>query len=102
VSRLDFYCLNIAFNDIKGIDGEDMQNGARQMKSRTLVLAACLISLATLGEANAAGCLKGAAVGGVAGHYAGHHAVVGCMVGRHLTKQHAQQQAAQRQATQPQ
>lgn len=38
-------------------------------------------------SAEAAGCLKGAAVGGVAGHVAGRHAVVGaaggCMVGRH-------------------
>ena len=66
-------------------------------------LIATTLTFATAGTANAAGCLKGAAVGGVAGHYAGHHAAVGavggCMVGRHLAKQHAQQQAVQRQAT---
>jgi hypothetical protein len=43
------------------------------------------------GAANAAGCLKGAAVGAVAGHVAGRHAVVGaaggCVVGRHLAKE---------------
>jgi uncharacterized protein YcfJ len=58
-------------------------------------LATVALALATIGTANAAGCLKGAVVGGVAGHYAGHHAVVGavggCMVGRHMEKKHAQE-----------
>jgi hypothetical protein len=39
------------------------------------------------GTANAAGCVRGAAVGGVAGHLAGHHtlagAAIGCAVGHH-------------------
>lgn len=39
-------------------------------------------------EANAAGCLKGAAAGALAGHVAGKHAVLGaaggCIVGRHM------------------
>jgi outer membrane lipoprotein SlyB len=51
------------------------------------VLLSAALALATIGTANAAGCIKGAVVGGVAGHYAGHHAVVGavggCLVGRH-------------------
>src|ERR1700739_4380272 len=65
-------------------------------------LVAAALLLASVGTANAAGCLKGAVVGGVAGHYAGHHAVVGavggCVVGHHLAKKHAEEQAAQRQA----
>ncbi|KVE95891.1 hypothetical protein KDX16_31820 [Burkholderia vietnamiensis] len=64
--------------------------------------AAAAVALATIGSAQAAGCIKGAAVGGVAGHYAGHHAVVGavggCLVGRHMAKKHEQEQAAQRKA----
>jgi len=54
------------------------------------------------GTAQAAGCLKGAAVGGVAGHYAHHHAVIGavggCIVGRHMAKKHAEEVAAQQHA----
>lgn len=64
-------------------------------------LASVALTLAAVGTANAAGCIKGAVVGGVAGHYAGHHAVVGavggCIVGHHLAKKHAQEQVAQRQ-----
>ena len=47
----------------------------------------------------AAGCLKGAAVGGVAGHYAGHHgtlgALAGCAYGRHRAKVQERQQQGQ-------
>ena len=53
------------------------------MVAVSMILSATLLS----GSADAAGCLKGAAVGGVAGHYAGNHGVlgagVGCVVGRH-------------------
>lgn len=46
-------------------------------------------------SANAAGCLKGAAVGAVAGHVAGHHTVLGavgrCIVGRQIAKNKAKQ-----------
>lgn len=55
---------------------------------RTILIAAGVLTL-TLGSfapAQAAGCLKGAAVGGVAGHVAGHGvlgAAAGCAVGRH-------------------
>ncbi len=46
-----------------------------------------LIVLFAAPAAQAAGCLKGAAVGGVAGHFVGHHglagAAVGCAVGHH-------------------
>lgn len=67
-----------------------------------LLPAALLVSLG-LGpispSANAAGCLKGAAVGGVAGHVAGHHGVLGagagCIIGHHEANKHARQQATQ-------
>ncbi|WGS42011.1 hypothetical protein LFL97_00230 [Burkholderia sp. JSH-S8] len=68
---------------------------------KQLALAAA-VTLATIGSAHAAGCMKGAVVGGVAGHYAGHHAVVGavggCIVGHHMAKKHAEEVAAQRKA----
>jgi hypothetical protein len=54
--------------------------------SLALVVAALALSSAAL-PANAAGCIRGAAVGGVAGHLAGHHslagAAIGCAVGHH-------------------
>ncbi len=38
-------------------------------------------------QAQAIGCLSGAAIGGVGGHYAGHHAILGaaagCAIGHH-------------------
>ncbi len=54
-----------------------------------LILAtACVaaLSLASIGSAEAKGCIKGAIVGGVAGHMAGHGklgAAAGCAVGHH-------------------
>jgi hypothetical protein len=64
-----------------------------------LVLTAGIMSSA----ANAAGCLKGAAVGGVAGHFAGHHGVLGagagCVIGHHEASKHARQQATQNQGS---
>jgi hypothetical protein len=51
--------------------------------------------------AQAAGCLKGAAVGGVAGHFAGHHGVLGagagCIIGHHEAAKHAREKAQQQQ-----
>ena len=45
----------------------------------------------------AAGCLKGAAVGGVAGHFAGHHGMLGagagCIIGRHEANKQARERA---------
>jgi outer membrane lipoprotein SlyB len=71
-----------------------------KMKPIQSVLMSAALALATVGTAQAAGCLKGAVVGGVAGHYAGHHAVMGavggCIVGHHLAKERARQQAEQR------
>ncbi len=63
-----------------------------------LAAAAALTLGAALAPAQAAGCLKGAAVGGVAGHFVGHHglmgAAAGCAVGHHEAGKHARQAAA--------
>ena len=51
-----------------------------------LLVSAALVGLPR--NAEAIGCLSGAAAGGVAGHYAHHHAVLGavagCAVGHHM------------------
>ena len=72
------------------------------MKALSKFALAAALALATIGTANAAGCLKGAVLGGVARHHAVVGAVGGCVVGRHLAKKHAQEQAAQHKAAQPQ
>jgi len=65
---------------------------------KAIVGAAALLFTAAFlpGQADAAGCLKGAVVGGAAGHYAGNHGAVGagagCLVGRHHANKKAQQQ----------
>lgn len=70
------------------------------MKKWMTILATGLALVA--GTANAAGCLKGAAVGGVAGHVAGKHGVVGavggCVVGRHMANKKAKKEKAAEQA----
>ncbi len=60
------------------------------MKSLSIALVAAVLAMSSAalpGTANAAGCVRGAAVGGVAGHLAGHHtlagAAIGCAVGHH-------------------
>ena len=62
-----------------------------------LVLA--LAASASFQPAQAAGCLKGAAVGGLAGHVAGHHGVLGagagCVIGHHEANKQAHQQSIQ-------
>jgi outer membrane lipoprotein SlyB len=72
----------------------------KMMKKYLAVMFAGLALIS--GSANAAGCLKGAAVGGIAGHVAGHHAVLGavggCVVGRHLAKKQAKQEKESAQA----
>ena len=69
------------------------------MKTR-IFAAVLLMSLASMSHvANAAGCLKGAAIGGVAGHVAGKHGVVGaaagCAIGHHHANKKAKDEAAQ-------
>jgi hypothetical protein len=70
-----------------------------------LVPAALAFSIATgwvAASADAAGCLKGAAVGGVAGHLAGHHGVLGagagCIVGHHEATKAAREKTEQQQS----
>lgn len=63
------------------------------------MFAISVLAVATAGRAQAAGCLKGAAVGGVGGHFVGKgHAVVGaaggCLVGHHMASQKAKEDAA--------
>ena len=63
---------------------------------KTILAAAAILSAAAFATppAQAAGCLKGAAVGGVAGHMAGHGkmgAAAGCAVGPHNAHQKAKQ-----------
>ena len=64
------------------------------MKATSILIPAALaLTLgAGLAPAQAAGCLKGAAVGGVAGHFVGHHTLLGagagCLVGRHEANKH--------------
>jgi hypothetical protein len=71
--------------------------------SMPTVLALALMPVITSSGANAAGCLKGAAVGGVAGHFAGHHGVLGagagCVIGHHEAGKHARQQTTQNQGS---
>jgi hypothetical protein len=69
------------------------------MKSILMPAALALVLAAWLTPApvEAAGCLKGAAVGGVAGHLAGHHGLLGagagCIIGRHEANKHAREGA---------
>jgi hypothetical protein len=72
---------------------------------RTLISAAAGVLFATglaIGPAQAAGCLKGAAIGGVAGHFLGHHALLGagagCLIGHHEAAKHARERAREEQA----
>jgi hypothetical protein len=77
------------------------------MKS-ILMLAALALALGlgaglTPAPVQAAGCLKGAAVGGVAGHFAGHHGLLGagggCIIGRHEANKHARERVEQDRAS---
>lgn len=70
---------------------------------KTLLPAVVLLMAAgwATAPAEAAGCLKGAAIGGVAGHFAGHHGVLGagagCVIGHHQAAKHAREKAQQQQ-----
>ena len=61
-------------------------------------IAACGLLAMGISPADAAGCLKGAAVGGVAGHMAGHGvlgAAGGCAVGHHMANKTAREENQQ-------
>ncbi|WP_198030312.1 hypothetical protein [Bradyrhizobium sp. Tv2a-2] len=56
------------------------------MKWILTAICVAALSLASVGSADAKGCIKGAIVGGVAGHIAGHGkagAAAGCVIGHH-------------------
>jgi hypothetical protein len=56
------------------------------MKLTSAAICAVALALASVGAADAKGCIKGAVVGGAAGHMAGHGklgAAAGCVVGHH-------------------
>jgi uncharacterized protein YcfJ len=77
-----------------------------KMKVKALMFAVTVFAATTAGQAQAAGCLKGAAVGGVGGHFVGKgHAVAGaaggCLVGHHMASKKAKEDAAARAQTQP-
>ena len=60
----------------------------RRIIVKWIIAAACVaaLSMASVGSADAKGCIKGAIVGGVAGHMAGHGklgAAAGCAIGHH-------------------
>jgi outer membrane lipoprotein SlyB len=89
----------------EGYEANSNSPGRKEMKAKVIVLTACIISMAIAGEANAAGCLKGAAAGGVAGHFVGNgHAAVGaaggCAVGHHMAAKKAKQERQDQQAAQ--
>lgn len=75
----------------------------RNFKGLTVTASSVVLLMSAAVPANAAGCLKGAAVGGVAGHFAHHHAVLGaaagCAIGHHRATVAARQQAAQKRST---
>jgi hypothetical protein len=73
------------------------------MKMKAPIVASIIALFAVAGQAQAAGCLKGAAAGAVAGHFVGKgHAVAGavggCIVGRHYANQAKADAAARAQA----
>lgn len=56
------------------------------MRALTIASVLALTAVASLGQAEAKGCLKGAVVGGLAGHMVGHGvagAAAGCAIGHH-------------------
>jgi outer membrane lipoprotein SlyB len=65
---------------------------------RTIAAASVILAMPVLfgAQAEAKGCIKGAAVGAVAGHYMHHHAVMGaiggCIVGHHMAAEKAKQE----------
>jgi hypothetical protein len=75
------------------------------MKSMLMpaALALALAAWLTPSPVQAAGCLKGAAIGGVAGHFAGHHGLLGagagCIIGHHEASKHVREGAEQDRAS---
>ena len=76
-------------------DGNQVEPEGVDLPRTTGLVAAGWVAV----PAQAAGCLKGAAVGGVAGHLADHHAVLGasagCVIGHHEANKHAPEKSQQ-------
>jgi uncharacterized protein YcfJ len=74
------------------------------MKFALAPICLAAIAFASIGAADAKGCIKGAVVGGIAGHMAGHGklgAAAGCAVGHHeANKAEANKGSAQSQTVQ--
>jgi hypothetical protein len=91
----------LACHDVVCNGGTVRATEETQMKSMLLPAAFALLMGSIAAPAQAAGCLKGAAVGGVAGHYAGHHGVLGagagCVIGHHEATKHAREKTQQQQ-----
>jgi outer membrane lipoprotein SlyB len=86
---LEHWCARLLFDQ-----GTKMKH-----KLAVLTFTAASAMLTIGGQAHAAGCMKGAAVGGVGGHFVGQgHAVAGaaggCLVGHHMAKKKAKEDAA--------
>ncbi len=77
---------------IRGTASDRSLSKVENMKS-LLIPVAAIVVIGFGAQAQAAGCLSGAAVGGVAGHVAGHHALLGaaagCAVGHHMANKQA-------------
>lgn len=66
------------------------------MRIAATASAIALMTLASVGVAEAKGCIKGAIIGGVAGHYLAERgivgAVAGCLAGRALANRRARRE----------
>jgi outer membrane lipoprotein SlyB len=96
--------LNAA-STLCGEVGTQTQIYGLHMRIKALMLTLATVAIATSAQAEAAGCLKGAAVGAVGGHFVGKgHAVLGatggCLVGRHMADRKAKEDAIARAQTQ--
>jgi hypothetical protein len=71
------------------------------IKTLMLISAIAIVLAFNAAPVQAAGCLRGAAVGGVAGHFMGHHALLGagagCLVGHHEANRAARDEAERNQ-----
>lgn len=66
------------------------------MRTIAKAAAVAIITLVSVGAAEAKGCIKGAIIGGLAGHYLAERGVVGavagCLAGRALANRRAQRE----------
>jgi hypothetical protein len=74
------------------------------MKHVVIAAVTACFALSSIPAAEAAGCLKGAAVGAVASHFMHHHAVLGavagCAIGHHMAVKKEREDKARQQQQQ--